>query len=369
MGIVLSFSASGMITGPTISGILLKFMGYWLTWIVPVVVLLVDVFARVLMIEPYADMDAAAHIDPNSVQETLNEDEEVTSLLESRATSYQTIMPQVTPESNSEKQNSNFYRTMLVDGGVLTGLASCVLYSTILTSFENTLPLHTQRAFGWDSFPTSIMFFCLQIPSILLGPLCGWVRDRFGIRHPSVAGWAAMIPFLCLLGTPGNDWFPWAKASGPAITIMSMVTIGTLNNLVQGSGPMELSGTSSISPLSIRTKLLTHGDISRCKSIRIQQPSSLRQQRGWLKSFCVGRNCIYIRHDAGPSHIRISGSNGRLLLHERCSRYEQSQSHHNFSGCSNTWRKGSYAAHCQLLLSSSSEDVMRQKTKADSPHS
>ena len=77
MGIVLSFSASGMITGPTISGILLKFMGYWLTWIVPVVVLLVDVSARVLMIEPYADMDAAAHIDPNSAQETLNEDEEV----------------------------------------------------------------------------------------------------------------------------------------------------------------------------------------------------------------------------------------------------------------------------------------------------
>ena len=249
MGVVLSFSASGMITGPTISGILLKLMGYWLTWIVPVVVLLVDVFVRVLMIEPYVDMEAAAHLNPNSTQETLNEDEEIASLLESRATSYETIMPQVTPKSNSEKQINNFYRTMLVDVGVLTGLASCVLYSTILTSFENTLPLHTRRAFGWDSLPTSIMFFCLQIPSILLGPLCGWVRDRFGIKHPSVAGWAAMIPFLCLLGTPGNDQFPWAKAPGPAITIVSLVTIGTFNNLVQGSGPMELSGTTS-DPLS-----------------------------------------------------------------------------------------------------------------------
>ncbi|PVH81343.1 MFS general substrate transporter [Cadophora sp. DSE1049] len=241
MGVVLSFSACGMITGPTISGVLLKLVGYWLTWIVPIVVLFIDVVARLLMIEPSAEKDVSAHDCPANTQEVSDIDEESTTLLASRACSYQTIVPQVNPESSSEKHASNFYRTMLLDTGVLTGLASCVLYSTILTSFENTLPLHTRRVFGWDSLPTGIMFFCLQMPFIFLGPLCGWVRDRFGLRYPSVAGWAAMVPFLCLLGTPGNDSFPWAAAAGPAITISSLVTIGSFNTLVQGSGPMELS--------------------------------------------------------------------------------------------------------------------------------
>lgn len=80
---------------------------------------------------------------------------------------------------------------------------------------------------------------------MILGAPCGWVRDRFGIRYPSTVGWAALAPLFWLVGTPGDERFPWAAdaiTTGPAITAISLIGIGSFGALVQGSGPMEFSG-------------------------------------------------------------------------------------------------------------------------------
>lgn len=50
-GVVLSFATVGTVAGPTVAGTLLKLVGYWPTWIVPMVVLLLDIVARILIIE------------------------------------------------------------------------------------------------------------------------------------------------------------------------------------------------------------------------------------------------------------------------------------------------------------------------------
>lgn len=115
-----------------------------------------------------------------------------------------------------------------------------------MTSFQNTIPLHVREVFGWGSLETGLLFFCLQIPNILFGPVCGWIRDRVGVRYPMAAGWALVAPLLWLLATPGDGRFPWAKAEthGPAITISSLVGIGTVGSLLQGAGPTVLTGLS-----------------------------------------------------------------------------------------------------------------------------
>lgn len=51
MGVVNSFVTSGVISGPVVSGLLLQAVGYWSTWVAPLIVLGLDIIARLVMIE------------------------------------------------------------------------------------------------------------------------------------------------------------------------------------------------------------------------------------------------------------------------------------------------------------------------------
>jgi hypothetical protein len=75
-----------------------------------------------------------------------------------------------------------FYSIMLRDPRVLSGLLNSLTTSAVVAGFDTTLPLHVRNAFGWESLPAGMMFLCLQIPAILLGPVAGSIRDRHGVR-------------------------------------------------------------------------------------------------------------------------------------------------------------------------------------------
>jgi MFS family permease len=245
MGVALSFFAAGTVAGPTISGVLLKLVGYWATWSVPMAALIIDIIARLIMIVSRAETRSSPSSDPPAKSGPEPQVEEESSLLATNSQSYQSILSSAS-SSTSEKETEprSFYRIMLSDAAVLTGLAGCLLHSSLLTNFENTIPLHVHKIFGWGSLPSGLLFLSLQAPNIILGPVCGWIRDRVGTRYPATVGWAIIAPFLCLLGTPGDDRFSWAdeKTIGQAITITSLIAIGAFGSLVQGAGPMEFGG-------------------------------------------------------------------------------------------------------------------------------
>lgn len=248
MGVALSFSTAGTIAGPTISGPLLRLVGYWPTWTVPIVALAIDLIARLVMIDPRSEASSTSASDsPAKFPADLSQVEERACLLATPSDSSQSMTPDTETSSNKDKpETRNFYRTMLSTSGVLTGLAGCLLYTILITSFENTIPLHVRDTFGWGSLPAGLMFLCLQAPNIILGPVSGRVRDHVGTRYPAAVGWAIMAPLLWLLGTPGDPRFPWADAKtyGPVITISCLIGVGAFGSLVQGAGPMEFSGLS-----------------------------------------------------------------------------------------------------------------------------
>ena len=51
MGLSMSFVMAGIIFGPVIAGSLLELVGYWAAWSVPLIVIFLDIVARLLMIE------------------------------------------------------------------------------------------------------------------------------------------------------------------------------------------------------------------------------------------------------------------------------------------------------------------------------
>ncbi|RAL16781.1 MFS general substrate transporter [Aspergillus homomorphus CBS 101889] len=228
MGLAMTFVTAGIISGPTVAGVMLELFGYWSAWSVPLVVLAVDIVARLIMVEP---MDQAKA--PTSQDET-------TGLLSDSPEDQLAADDSARPDASSP---GHFYKIMLSDARVLVGLANTLGMCSILSGLEATLPLHLRDAFNWGSLPTGLMFFCLQIPSFFLAAAAGWMRDRQGLRNPTALGWFLLAPLLWLLGVPGDAKFPWASADahGKPMFIATMLSFGLFSMLVRGAGSLQVT--------------------------------------------------------------------------------------------------------------------------------
>ena len=140
-----------------------------------------------------------------------------------------------------------FYRTLLFDPRILAGLANTLGQSVIVGSFDTTLPLYLLNTFHWGSLSVGMMFLGIQGPPIVLAPLIGGLRDRLGLRFPTVLGWLLVAPCLWLLAVPGRPWFPWSApdSHGEAIVIVSIVVIGFGFLLIRGAGAFQLLGMTT----------------------------------------------------------------------------------------------------------------------------
>lgn len=253
MGVVNSFLTAGVILGPVVSGLLLRIVGYWGTWVAPLVVLVLDMIARLVMIENPPDVKSANS--PSAASTTTNPNEDIsedTALLAednaAAASGYQstsnTSSISELAKNDALSSSSSFYRTMLTNGRVVSALLISSATSSVLTSFDATLPLHVRDVFGWGPSVTGAMFFCLEIPCVFMGPLSGWLRDRVGVRMPTTLGLVSLAPLLWLLGVPGDEKFPWASADtrGYPIYVACMFGIGAVSPFLSGVGILELTG-------------------------------------------------------------------------------------------------------------------------------
>jgi MFS family permease len=97
-----------------------------------------------------------------------------------------------------------------------------------------------------------LLFVGLQGPGIIMSPICGWLKDRYGTRYPTAAGFAILTPIMWVLGMPGNDRFPWANRgnTGQIIYAAAVTAVGTFSCLLNGAGTIEATGMSDRSSLA-----------------------------------------------------------------------------------------------------------------------
>ncbi|KAL4793711.1 major facilitator superfamily domain-containing protein [Aspergillus venezuelensis] len=232
LGASMSVVGTGIFAGPALSGVLLQLVGYWAAWSGALVLLAVDFGMRVVMIDARA---------MKSEREGNGDVYEQTRLLpETNETS-----PGInTTASHGEdgSSTSGFYRIMLSNPRILASLANTLALSLILASFDTTLPLHVRAIFNWGSLPVGLIFFGLQAPSICLGPVIGWLRDRVGLRVPTTIAWAAMTPLLWIMAIPGET-FSWGRLDGDegrGVYIGVIVALGFAFSLTRGAGTFQM---------------------------------------------------------------------------------------------------------------------------------
>ncbi|KAJ6118612.1 Major facilitator superfamily domain general substrate transporter [Penicillium samsonianum] len=231
MGIAMSFVNLGVIGGPAISGLLLEVAGYWITWMAPLLILGIDLVARLLMIE--SPSKSFSQPDTKSTKTTQTADlTETTGLLVPRGD------PQDPPTAAG-----GFWHIMLYDARVLTVLLIQIMSATVGTCFNATIPLHVQETFGWGPSKIGFLFSCLILPSLIVGPLAGWIRDRIGTRYPAAISLVLQAAVMVLLGIAGNERISWTSAQnyGGTLYIASIVAMGALRPFMAGLGPIELT--------------------------------------------------------------------------------------------------------------------------------
>ncbi|MCJ1367555.1 hypothetical protein MMC16_006689 [Acarospora aff. strigata] len=300
LGTISIFTTAGQFSGPMIGGLLLETAGYWVAWSTAVGILLIDVVMRLAMLERpkkiniehddhvahnYAACvaeqplqsgiisfpDLSSHgvgpstpvfddsSSPSSSAITVERSVSITSNPANEIVNGSTIPRPATEETPliltqsvsgnvscssqtpvSEISTLGFYLLLLRQRRIIAATFCSLTFAIMVSSFDATIPLHVQEVFRWGSFPAGMMFVALQAPGAVFGPLCGWLRDRVGVRYPTTVGYLLIAPLLFALGLPGQAAADWASGtSGKALYITILTCIGMASNLVNATGAVE----------------------------------------------------------------------------------------------------------------------------------
>ncbi|KAJ5906392.1 MFS transporter [Penicillium subrubescens] len=250
ISVISVFFISGLLVGPMVSGIFMKLIGYWPTWLIAIAILVIDMIMRLGMIESPAGLKK----DVDGSRSDSNPSDETSTLISRSRSSTGEFRQEETLQQNAntglystetatESSNQNFYKVMLSNPQALTAMACHGVNALTLVSFDATLPLHVTRAFGWDTSRISLMFLLLQLPTMFLSPLTGWMKDRVGTNGPASIGFLATAFFLWILGTAGPDGlsFVGSREKGQAVYISSMLGLGIVRSLLTGCGVIEMT--------------------------------------------------------------------------------------------------------------------------------
>lgn len=217
IGFVLSGMNIGLLASPFISGLVYERFGYFSVFAVVLGIIAVDLVLRLVMIEQgeaakwgpqeshgqtvedghkkLMSADGVRHVNVAEQNGQWPDAHEETPLLKSGTAEKQVSrirrkFPLAVRIFSSKRLRAAFY------GGFV--------HTLTITTLDTTLPLFVKNTFGWNSEALGTLFFSITIPS-LLGPLVGWLSDRYGARKVTLFGFFLTIPSLSCMAFIRRD--------------------------------------------------------------------------------------------------------------------------------------------------------------------
>jgi len=229
-GLSSTLTAAGTTAGPLLAGLLFEAGGYWCAWAGAAAFLLVDIIMRLVMQEKPVKSSGVVE---DGEREPLVRDNQPGANDE----------PSDRPPS-VEVRGWSLHVCLFQETRFSAGVYCAYAYALLIGSLESTLAVHVRSAFGWRALHVGLLLGLIQGPGILLAAPIGWMKDRVGSRIPTTMAFLMLVPFIILLGAPGDDRFPFAEveARGKTIYIVCMTAIGCLVCLLNGIGSIEATG-------------------------------------------------------------------------------------------------------------------------------
>ncbi|KAL4913962.1 major facilitator superfamily domain-containing protein [Aspergillus aurantiobrunneus] len=247
-GLTSTLTAAWTCAGPLLAGFLFGLGGYWPAWVGLAVFLVVDI---VMLIDR-----------PKARRETQRSNDEPEATKDSH------LLGEL-PISVEDEKGWRFYARLFRQPRFTTGIICYCVYALYVATFQATIPLHPWNAFKWGVFPVGLLLAAVQGPGMVLAPLIGYWKDRWGPRTPTAIAFFSMAPFFLLSGAAGDDRFSWFTGGikGKVIYICSFATAGCLMSLLSGVGAME--ATEAVDTLEERHPSIfgIHGGYSRAVAV------------------------------------------------------------------------------------------------------
>src|SRR6266536_3705107 len=172
----------GELAAPVTGGILYKTAGHKGVFGLGFALLLMDFAMRLVIIEKKVATryerveEGETHYTPSSSSEASSEPTEEDSLISKRS-------PGGTSRT-SPKQHGWLRGFPILyifkDVRLFVAMLLCFIQSSLLASFDATIPTYAKETFGFDSLKSGLLFIPLILPYLLLGSLFGWAVDRYG---------------------------------------------------------------------------------------------------------------------------------------------------------------------------------------------
>ncbi|KAL8782429.1 MAG: hypothetical protein Q9213_005393 [Squamulea squamosa] len=201
IGSIFGFISIGELAAPVLGGVLYKKAGYPGVFGIGFAILAIDFIMRLLLIEKKTaaqwknkDIDGSDRQDGEAATgEDGDVDEEQPLLRKQEEDNYKV------PEGQSKVIRSYPILYILKDPRLLTALLLALNQATLLATFDATIPTEAKQLFGFDSLKSGLLFIALVLPYLLLGPIAGWLVDKYGPKPAAVLGFGYLVPVLILL--------------------------------------------------------------------------------------------------------------------------------------------------------------------------
>ncbi|KAL8976540.1 MAG: hypothetical protein Q9205_007467 [Flavoplaca limonia] len=213
VGSIFGFISIGELAAPVLGGVVYKKAGYPGVFGIGFAILAIDFIMRLLLIEKktaakWEKQDNGTEDDTNrqddgtATGEDGDDNEEEPLLRKKEEDNYKV------PDGQSKVVRSFPILYILKDPRLLVALLLAFNQATLLATYDATIPTEAEELFGFDSLKSGLLFIALVLPYLLLGPVAGWLVDRYGPKPAAVLGFGYLVPVLILLrlarpgGTP-----------------------------------------------------------------------------------------------------------------------------------------------------------------------
>ncbi|KAL8708063.1 MAG: hypothetical protein Q9220_006995 [cf. Caloplaca sp. 1 TL-2023] len=199
---IFGFISIGELAAPVLGGVVYKKAGYPGVFGIGFAILAIDFIMRLLLIEKKTaaqwetkgeEREDNADEQDGTASGDEDQDEQEPLLRKKEESNYKV------PEGQPKAVKAFPILYCLKDPRLLTALLLALNQATLLATFDATIPTEAQELFGFDSLKSGLLFIALVLPYLVLGPVAGWMVDRYGSKPAAVLGFGYLVPVLILL--------------------------------------------------------------------------------------------------------------------------------------------------------------------------
>lgn len=199
---IFGFISIGELAAPVLGGVVYEKAGYPGVFGMGFAILAIDFIMRLLLIEKKVAAQWEVHDDRS---EDNTEEQDGTSADQEDANEEEPLLRKKeedgykVPQGQSRVVKGFPILYCLKDPRLLVALLLAFNQATLLAAFDATIPTEAEQLFGFDSLESGLLFIALVLPYLVLGPVAGWLVDRYGPKPAAVLGFGYLVPVLILL--------------------------------------------------------------------------------------------------------------------------------------------------------------------------